>query len=152
MSTVHLQNEKGIMHELFLSLLLCLFVFATLSNGDDRKAAFFKEISQGASLEDGTMTNMNHKSFYQCSIERKCSFVIKNLKENEIKKIYNEKDLPKDRKGFRVWQKQVINNESIEESLTLENGKIAPNLTGRLTLTPFFTFQYFISFLIQFLK
>ena len=121
-----------------------LLVFVTLLNGDDRKRAVFKEVSHATSLEDGTMTNMFHKSFHQCSIEGRCSFVIENLNKNEFKKVYSENDLPRDRKAFRVWQKHqslladvqevqkfIASKKLMRASSIPARDQVTPNVTGK---------------------
>ena len=141
------------MDGVFLLLDLCLLVIATLLNGDERTKAVFNEICEDSSLEDTSMTSMLHKSFHQCSIEGRCSFVIKNLKTKEFKKINSEKDLPKNRKGFRLWQKyQSLLTDApdvpgVSKIGTTKKMMMAPsmlrdrsmtrNMTGRFTFNAF---------------
>ena len=132
------------MQRVLILLHLYFLAFVTLLNGDDRKRAVFKEISHDTNLEDGTMTIIFQKSFHQCSIEEKCSFVIENLNKNEFKKVYRDRDLPRDRKGFRIWQKHqslfadvqevqefIPSKELMRASPISARGKVIPNITGK---------------------
>ena len=129
------------MDGVFLLLNLCLLAFATSLSGDDRKKALFNDISEDSSLKDCSMTSMLHKSFHQCSIEGICSFVIKNLKTNEFKKINSEKDLPKNRKGFRLWQKyqslltDVPNAPGVLDIGTKKKMMMAPSMLRDRSMT-----------------
>lgn len=59
----------------------------------------------------GTVTNLFHKSFHQCSLEDNCNFVVKNTKTNSFKKYSHAANLPKERKTYVIFKKRSVNLE-----------------------------------------
>eukprot|EP00112_Aurelia_sp_Birch-Aquarium-sp1_P004795 Seg1544.4 transcript_id=Seg1544.4/GoldUCD/mRNA.D3Y31 product=Fucolectin-5 protein_id=Seg1544.4/GoldUCD/D3Y31 len=97
------------MHGILTLLSLALTTYCTCwkSGDDDRRAygTFFEVISGADKTEGASIQGMFHKSFHQCGMEESCKFVTKNIKTSEFNRIFDEKNLPNDRKNFIVWQK-----------------------------------------------
>ena len=78
-------------------------------NSDDgqRKfdGTFFEVISGADKANVASMQGTFHESFHQCGMDESCKFVLKNIKISEFHRIFDESDLPKDRKNFIIWQK-----------------------------------------------
>ena len=83
---------------LFL-LLLILFVPATTQIA--RTGTWYKEITN--SIDNNY--DIFNKHFHQCSLNEECSFVLRLLKTNVFTGVYDEKDLPTDRKAYAIWKK-----------------------------------------------
>ena len=107
-----------------LSYCLVTFGLSWTSNAEARKAVF-EDISYDQGKGDGSMHGIFHKIFYQCGLEEGCKFVAKSMKSSEYTTIFDEKDLPKDRKNFKIWQKRMIKEQSNEgEELFFSFGMI----------------------------
>ena len=74
-----------------------------------------------------------NENFHHCSLDKGCSFVIKNITEGTYQKISKETELPKGRDGLLIWKKVTIQNE-IAEQITTKQGNY------ELYLPPFVDF------------
>ena len=90
---------------------LALFhVIACLCSALNGNRAVFEEQPYGDIIfkQDGTMPNLFHKRFHQCSIDKECNYVVHYINTNEYRKIGKQSQLPIHRKGCKIWKKMTV--------------------------------------------
>eukprot|EP00112_Aurelia_sp_Birch-Aquarium-sp1_P023791 Seg7233.1 transcript_id=Seg7233.1/GoldUCD/mRNA.D3Y31 product=Intelectin-1 protein_id=Seg7233.1/GoldUCD/D3Y31 len=97
----------------WISILLiacCEVLFITSFNADSSKATF--ELFSGE--QHGSVTSISHKSFHQCSLDKDCNFVARDVKSNSHKRYSLESQLPKSRKNLVIFKKRMNIYESFK--------------------------------------
>ena len=105
------------------AIFLSAFIFEILASSTlSSTGAFFEETT--GNQDRGGISPIKekfNKNFHHCSLDKGCTFVIKNIKEGSYQKISNESELPKAREGLLIWKKMIIHNE-IAEQITTKQG------------------------------
>lgn len=72
--------------------------------------AIFEELPNGNSTvkQEGTITNLFHKRFHQCSIDDECNYVVQDINTDEYKKVGRQSQLPINQNGCKIWKKLAI--------------------------------------------
>ena len=87
-----------------LSLLVSLFCFATMMaiEIDSASKAVFEEVHNPSQ----TMASMFHKTFHQCSMDKSCCFVIKDVKSQNFYRLTDHHDIPAEKSHLIIWFKK----------------------------------------------
>ena len=99
------------MHE--IRRLALFHVIACLCSALNRNRAVFEEQPDGdiTVKQEGTMTNLFHKRFHQCSIDKECNYVVHYINTNEYRQVGKQSQLPFDREGCKIWKKMSLKEQ-----------------------------------------
>ncbi|XP_065052173.1 fucolectin-1-like [Rhopilema esculentum] len=93
---------------ILLTLLLSMFYFASIKSDESQSTSksVFEEIHNPTQIK----TSMFHKTFHQCSMEKTCYYVAKDVKNHYFYKFKDEQDIPAERSNLIIWSKKRAEN------------------------------------------
>ena len=93
--------------------LVLFHVIVCLCSTSNKNSAVFEEVPDGGITvkQEGTMTNLFHKRFHQCSVDKECNYVVHYINTNEYSKVRKQSQLPLHRKMCKIWKKLIIKEQ-----------------------------------------
>ena len=87
-----------------LTLLVSSFCSATMMaiEIDSASKAVFEKVHNPSQ----TMASMFHKTFHQCSMDKSCCFVIKDVKSQNFYRLTDHHDIPAEKSHLIIWFKK----------------------------------------------
>ncbi|XP_065067473.1 neurogenic locus notch homolog protein 2-like isoform X3 [Rhopilema esculentum] len=111
-----------------LTLLVSLFCFATMMaiEIDSSSKAVFEEVHNPSQ----TMTSMFHKTFHQCSMDKSCRFVIKDVKNQKFYRLTDQHDFPAEKSNLIIWVKKQSDINECASSPCQNGGTCVDGVNG----------------------
>ncbi|XP_065067468.1 fibropellin-3-like isoform X2 [Rhopilema esculentum] len=111
-----------------LTLLVSLFCFATMMaiEIDSSSKAVFEEVHNPSQ----TMTSMFHKTFHQCSMDKSCRFVIKDVKNQKFYRLTDQHDFPAEKSNLIIWVKKQSDINKCASSPCQNGGTCVDGVNG----------------------
>ncbi|XP_065061757.1 fucolectin-1-like [Rhopilema esculentum] len=102
--SVNLLSKMGVF--MLATLLVSLFCFALIKSDESQstRKSVFKEVHNPTQ----TITSMFHKTFYQCSLDDTCRYVVKDVETSKFYKFKDEQDIPTARFSLIIWSKKNL--------------------------------------------